>query len=77
MPSVFDLQRGAMRINKSYQRFDSRDIITTPKTRKSSRTIKLSRFLVEGESPTTLSATLISGQAIECSWLPGTRYRAR
>ena len=48
MPSVFDLQRGAMRINKSYQRFDGRDIITTPKTRKSSRTIKLSRFLVEG-----------------------------
>ena len=47
MPSAFDLQRGTMRIDKSYQRFDGRDVITDPKTPKSIRTIKLSKFLVE------------------------------
>lgn len=47
MPSVFDLQRGTMRIDKSYQCFDGRDVFTDPKTPKSTRTIKLSRFLVE------------------------------
>ena len=36
-----------MRIDKSYQRFDGRDVITDPKTPKSIRTIKLSKFLVE------------------------------
>lgn len=33
--------------NKSYQCFDSRDVFTDPKTPKSTRAIKLSRFLVE------------------------------
>lgn len=47
MPSAFDPSRGTMRIDKSYQRFDGRDVITDPKTPKSIRTIKLSRFLVE------------------------------
>lgn len=47
MPSAFDLQRGTMRIDKSYQRFDGRDVITDPKTPKSIRAIKLSKFLVE------------------------------
>lgn len=47
MPSAFDLSRGTMRIDKSYQRFDGRDVITDPKTPKSIRTIKLSKFLVE------------------------------
>ena len=47
MPSPFDLQRGTMRIDKSYQRFDGRDVFTDPKTPKSIRTIKLSRSLVE------------------------------
>lgn len=47
MPSAFDLQRGKMSIDKSYQRFDGRDVITDPKTPKSIRTIRLSMFLVE------------------------------
>ena len=33
--------------NKSYQCFESRDVFTDPKTPKSTRAIKLSRFLVE------------------------------
>lgn len=47
MPLAFDLSRGTMRIDKSYQRFDGRDVITDPKTPKSIRTIKPSKFLVE------------------------------
>lgn len=47
MPSAFDLSRGTMRIDKSHQRFDGRDVITDPKTPKSIRAIKLSKFLVE------------------------------
>lgn len=47
MPSAFDLSRGTMRIDKSYQRFDGRDVITGPKTPKSIRTIKPPKFLVE------------------------------
>ncbi len=47
MPSAFDLERKTMRIDKSYQRFDGRDVITDPKTPKSIRTIKLSNFLVD------------------------------
>lgn len=47
MPLAFDLSRGTMHIDKSYQRFDGRDVITDPKTPKSIRTIKPSKFLVE------------------------------
>ena len=36
-----------MRIDKSYQRFDGRDVITDPNTPKSIPIIKLSKFLVE------------------------------
>ena len=34
-------------INKSYQRLKGRDVITTPKTKKSNRTIKMPKFLCE------------------------------
>lgn len=34
-------------ISKSYQRISGRDVITTPKTEKSNRTITMPRFLVE------------------------------
>ena len=47
MPLAFDLSRGTMHIDKSYQRFDGRDVITDPKTPKSIRAIKPSKFLVE------------------------------
>lgn len=46
-PKDFDLEKKTLRINKSYQRLNGKDVITGPKTRKSIRTIKLPDFLVE------------------------------
>ncbi len=36
-----------MRISKSYQRLHGRDVITSPKTKKSNRTVKMPPFLCE------------------------------
>lgn len=46
-PADFDLENRLLRINKSYQRIGTRDVITEPKTKKSIRTIKLPNFLCE------------------------------
>ena len=46
-PADFDFQNNTVRINKSYQRLHGEDVITSPKTRKSNRTIKMPRFLCE------------------------------
>lgn len=46
-PSDFDFEKKTVSITKSYQRIDSQDIITTPKTKKSNRVITMSDFLVE------------------------------
>lgn len=43
----FDFDKNTVRINKSYQRLERQDVITTPKTPKSNRTIKLPKFLSE------------------------------
>lgn len=43
----FDFMKNTVRICKSYQRLEGQDVITTPKTAKSTRTIKLPRFLAE------------------------------
>ena len=43
----FCTEKCTVRINKSYQRLQGKDFITTPKTPKSNRTIKLPRFLME------------------------------
>ncbi|MBQ3601166.1 MAG: site-specific integrase [Lachnospiraceae bacterium] len=43
----FNLDEGTLRINKSYQRLEGKDVITTPKTAKSNRVIKIPDFLVE------------------------------
>lgn len=43
----FDFEKNTVRINKSYQRLEGQDMITSPKTPKSNRTIKLPQFLVE------------------------------
>ncbi|MGI6501617.1 MAG: tyrosine-type recombinase/integrase [Anaerostipes sp.] len=43
----FDFEKNTVRINKSYQRLERQDVITTPKTPKSNRTIKLPKFLAE------------------------------
>jgi integrase len=44
-PADFDLQKQTLRINKSYQRLNKQDVITTPKTPKSIRTIQMPEFL--------------------------------
>lgn len=46
-PADFDFDRQTVKINKSYQRIDGRDLITEPKTPKSNRTIKMPEFLCE------------------------------
>ena len=46
-PNDFDFQNNTVTINKSYQRLHGEDVITTPKTKKSNRTIKMPEFLVE------------------------------
>lgn len=45
-PKDFDFKAGTVSINKSYQRLKGKDVITTPKTKKSNRIIKLPDFLV-------------------------------
>jgi len=42
----FDLDKGIVKISKSYQRIKGKDVITDPKTEKSNRHIKMSEFLV-------------------------------
>ena len=46
-PADFDFQRQTVTINKSYQRLKGRDVITSPKTIKSNRVIKMPEFLCE------------------------------
>lgn len=43
----FDFEKSTVTISKSYQRLKGKDVITTPKTKKSNRTIKMSPFLCE------------------------------
>ena len=43
----FDFEKETVRINKSYQRLHGEDVITTPKTKKSNRIIKMPKFLCE------------------------------
>lgn len=43
----FDFEKGTLTISKSYQRLQSQDVITEPKTRKSNRVIKITNTLVE------------------------------
>ena len=43
----FDFESGTVKISKSYQRLKGKDVITTPKTKKSNRTIKMPPFLCD------------------------------
>jgi len=43
----FDFKAGTVKISKSYQRLHGEDVITTPKTKKSNRTVKMPQFLCE------------------------------
>lgn len=46
-PADFNFERGTVNINKSYQRINKQDVITTPKTPKSIRVIQMPKFLSE------------------------------
>ncbi len=46
-PADFDFDKGTVTISKSYQRLHGEDVITSPKTKKSNRTIKMPQFLCE------------------------------
>ena len=46
-PTDFDFEAGTVKISKSYQRLHGEDVITTPKTKKSNRTIKMPNFLCD------------------------------
>ena len=43
----FDFEKQTVRINKSYQCIKGKDVVTTPKTKKSNRIIKMPEFLCE------------------------------
>ena len=46
-PADFDFEKGTVSINKSYQRLNGQDIVTTPKTKKSNRVIQMPQVLCE------------------------------
>lgn len=46
-PADFDLTKGELNIDKSYQRLKGEDVITDPKTKKSIRVVSMPKFLVE------------------------------
>lgn len=46
-PADFDFEAETLRINKPYQRINRQDVITSPKTKKANRTIKMPKFLCE------------------------------
>ena len=46
-PADFDFEKRTVSINKSYQRLNGQDLITTPKTEKSNRVITMPQFLTD------------------------------
>lgn len=46
-PADFDFKAGTVSITKSYQRIKGKDVITSPKTKKSVRVIQMPNFLVD------------------------------
>ena len=46
-PADFDFKRGTVKISKTYQRLKGQDVITSPKTKKSNRTIQMPDFLCQ------------------------------
>ena len=46
-PADFDFHNQTVTIDKSYQRLKGRDVITSPKTKKSNRVVKMPQFLSE------------------------------
>ncbi len=54
-PSDFNFEKGIVRINKSYQRIGSEDVITDPKTEKSNRNVQMPSFLMDEITPCSIS----------------------
>ena len=46
-PSDFNFEKKTLRINKSYQRLEGEDVISTPKTKNSNRIVKMPQFLCD------------------------------
>ncbi len=46
-PADFDFEKCTVSINKSYQRLNGQDVVTSPKTEKSNRIITMPQFLVD------------------------------
>ena len=46
-PSDFNFEKRTLRINKSYQRLEGEDVISTPKTKNSNRIVKMPQFLCD------------------------------
>lgn len=46
-PSDFNFEKRTLRINKSYQRLEGEDVISTPKTKNSNRIVKMPQFLYD------------------------------
>ena len=44
-PADFDFEKGTVKISKTYQRLKGQDMITSPKTKKSNRTVQMPDFL--------------------------------
>ena len=44
-PADFDFEKGTVKISKTYQRIKGQDLITSPKTKKSNRTVQMPEFL--------------------------------
>ena len=44
-PADFDFEKGRVKISKTYQRIKGEDMITSPKTKKSNRTVQMPDFL--------------------------------
>ncbi len=68
-PADFDFEKGTVSINKSYQRLNGQDLITTPKTEKSNRVITMPQFLAM-KSRTISKCSTASGRMTGCSPSP-------
>ena len=62
-PADFDFEKRTLTINKSYQRINKQDVITTPKTPKSNRVIQMPQFLCDELQTTSSSSTVWSRTA--------------
>ena len=70
-PEDFDLSAATVSVSKTYARLHGRDLIQTPKTPKSTRTVALPAFLIKELRPLLLSAP--AGGRV----FPVTKYRVR